>query len=265
MSTAIMSINAKLNGIEITFTGKPSAAVRDTLKGSGFRWHKAKKIWYAKDTEARRKIAETIASGAEAPAETLPDTSDWTGETLPGYMGGTAWRGSKSDRYLYGANLSKAIRDDLKAHGIKGVSIRVETFAGGQHITATIKATEADFIPLETWAAGKTIIDFLEYGYVVLRDWSRIDIEDFESMAPDKQREIFNLNARRAYENQVSGSYDINHYHLDKYDTFTAGFSAKVNAVHECIKSWNYDESNGMVDYFNTNFYYTLKIKRADR
>ena len=29
MSTAIMSINAKLNGIEITFVGKPSAAARE--------------------------------------------------------------------------------------------------------------------------------------------------------------------------------------------------------------------------------------------
>ena len=216
MSTAIMSINAKLNGIEITFAGKPSAAVRDTLKGSGFRWHKAKKIWYVKDTEARRKIAETIASGTEAPAETLPDTSDWGGvfDAAGGYMGGGSWRGSKSAHHMTGAELNKAIRNDLKAHGIKGVSLKK---GGYSHIDVTITATDADLTP-----EGITDCDY----------WS----------------------------------IQVNQYAIDKYsDRFTPGFLDKVKAVNACVNSYRYDESNAMVDYFCSNFYYSIKVKRADR
>jgi len=54
--------NEELHGIEITFKEKPEKAVRDMLKSVGFRWHNAKQLWYAKETEARVKVAEMVCA-----------------------------------------------------------------------------------------------------------------------------------------------------------------------------------------------------------
>lgn len=68
---ATYEINKNLNGIEITFEGCPSESIRDMLKLNGYRWHRQKKIWYAKYSEWREKIAAMVCKDAEA--ETAPE------------------------------------------------------------------------------------------------------------------------------------------------------------------------------------------------
>lgn len=60
-------INEEFNGIEITFESKPAEDIRSTLKENGFRWHKAKGLWYAKQNAQRLELAEILAAGKEAP------------------------------------------------------------------------------------------------------------------------------------------------------------------------------------------------------
>lgn len=60
------AINQEFNGIEITFEQKPEESIRESLKQLGFRWHKAKKVWYAKRTEEREKAAADLAEGKGA-------------------------------------------------------------------------------------------------------------------------------------------------------------------------------------------------------
>lgn len=47
---------------------------------------------------------------------------------------------------LYGADLSAAIRADIKAAGLKGVTVKCKSYSGGQSITATIRTSPADYI-----------------------------------------------------------------------------------------------------------------------
>jgi hypothetical protein len=54
--------NEELHGIEITFKEKPEKSIRDMLKSVGFRWHNTKGLWYAKETEARVKVAEMVCA-----------------------------------------------------------------------------------------------------------------------------------------------------------------------------------------------------------
>ena len=69
-------LNAALQGIEISFDSKPGSAVLDALKEAGFRWHHAKKIWYAKQTPARIALAESFGSVADSnPAPVAPETA----------------------------------------------------------------------------------------------------------------------------------------------------------------------------------------------
>lgn len=65
---ATITLNNELNGIEITFPEKPLQNVLATLKQNGFRWHKQKKVWYAKNTPERLEVAQAIADGKEIEA-----------------------------------------------------------------------------------------------------------------------------------------------------------------------------------------------------
>ena len=57
---ASLVFNKELNGIELYFDKKPLQTIIDSLKNAGFRWHKLKKCWYAKQSEKALKIAQSI-------------------------------------------------------------------------------------------------------------------------------------------------------------------------------------------------------------
>jgi len=57
---ASLVFNKELNGIELYFDKKPLQTIIDSLKNAGFRWHKFKKCWYAKQNEKTLKVAQSI-------------------------------------------------------------------------------------------------------------------------------------------------------------------------------------------------------------
>jgi len=52
-----ITTNARFNSREILFSCKPSEAVRDALKAIGFRWNRARGIWYGYSTEDEIRAA----------------------------------------------------------------------------------------------------------------------------------------------------------------------------------------------------------------
>ena len=64
--------NKELNGIEVSFETKPDKAILAALKSHGFRWHKVKKIWYAKATPERREAVQNIKDGKIEPVKKEP-------------------------------------------------------------------------------------------------------------------------------------------------------------------------------------------------
>lgn len=60
-----MTINNEKNGIELSFEGKPSEAIRTALKNLGFRWHGQKKLWYAKKSDERMALAQELSGGSD--------------------------------------------------------------------------------------------------------------------------------------------------------------------------------------------------------
>lgn len=54
--------NKEHNGIEIRFDNKPAEEIRAKLKENGFRWHRKKAVWYAKNTPERLTLAENIGA-----------------------------------------------------------------------------------------------------------------------------------------------------------------------------------------------------------
>ena len=55
----------------------------------------------------------------------------------------------------------------------------------------------------------------------------------------------------------------VNQYR-DYDERFTDDFNKKLNLFYQITHSFNYDESNAMVDYFNVGFYYGIYVKCKD-
>ena len=55
-----VNLNKQLNGIELIFQEKPSTEILTMLKGNGFRWHRQKKLWYAKVTDERKAFVKEL-------------------------------------------------------------------------------------------------------------------------------------------------------------------------------------------------------------
>lgn len=52
----------------------------------------------------------------------------------------------------------------------------------------------------------------------------------------------------------------VNQYR--EYDErFTADYNRKLRFLYQITNSFNYDNSNGMVDYFDCGFYYSIYVK----
>lgn len=249
--TYTISKNPKFDSLEITFDDKPSEAVRSALKALRFRWHSVKKLWYGFARESEVVNAILSASPAEEAADVVTD----------GYLGGGAVYGSKSNRHLYGADLANAIRADLKAAGIKGVTIARKN----GNIQATIKTTAADLLTEEQFINQYTVTG--SFGWVDYTDENgltkTVSLCDYYSLPADLMERIRIDHAKREYARDYAHTASLNHYHLDKYQGFSDAGLRRIHAVNNIISAYRWDESNSMVDYFSTNFYYCIYTKPA--
>ena len=218
------------------------------------RWNPKKGCWYG--FAAQNDILAAIGEHDNELGGTISD----------GYLGATRWDGNKSGKYLHGAELSKAIREELKAQGIKGVSVSCKTFSGGQEITVKVKAAAEDFISRE-----KYINDYDAGKYGLRAAW--FVTEDGESIhhtalfsdkySNEEQHRIIRSHAAREYDSAVSGRTEINHYRIDVNKIYTEAFRVKLHRINAVLDAYHYDDSNSMVDYFDTNFYRNITVVAA--
>lgn len=257
-TTYNITYNAQYDSHEVTFESKPATAVLDALKALKMRWNPKKACWYgfAKESE----ILSAILDNGEGETITGEKTEGATVYT-DGYLGGGAVYGSKSNLHLYGTDLAKAIRADLKAAGIKGVTVASKHGS----IRATITTNAADVVTEDEFIADYRVND--SFGWLEYFDENgrRTDyhIADYYNLPAEMREKIRLENARREYARDYANSASLNHYYIDKYTGFTDAGRAKIKAVIAIIAAYRYDESNGMVDYFNTNFYFDVYTKPA--
>ena len=75
----------------------------------------------------------------------------------------------------------------------------------------------------------------------------------------DYNEHVLNEN-ERMYDYQ--GELQVNHYHLEHYEGILSGKAIELlKRARRIVDSYNYDNSNAMVDYFDTNFYYDIRIQ----
>lgn len=255
--------NHQYNSREVYFDGKPSRATLDALKSLKMRWNHVKACWYgyAQECDLINAIIANDRDGEDITGEKTEGATVYT----DGYLGGGAVYGSKSDKHLYGADLSKAIREDIKAAGIKGASVRCKSYSGGQSITVTLSLPASAYVSAKQFAAE----------YRVSTSFCWIDYEDEDGkiqtihvdkyysreISAEEQEKIRIAAAKYAYKREAESENDLNVYYIDKYKVYTPETIENIKKVNSIIAAYRYDESNAMVDYFETNFYYTICTK----
>lgn len=243
--------NAEYGSLEIYFSDKPNQMIRDALKLLRFRWHNIKKCWYGFADET--KLRDAIIN-ASADQNSVVVTE--------GYLGAVAVYGTKSNRHLYGSDLSAAIRQEFKAAGLKGVTVKCKTYSGGQSLTITAKTTDADFVGRDEYIA--TYRPSYGMGWIPLGDHESMHVDEFFALDPNGDGEnIRRAAAAYAYKVATTCSQQINHYHLDKYTEYKPAFLEKLRKINEIVTAYHYDDSNSQADYFDTNFYYTICAQPA--
>lgn len=251
--------NAKFDSYEVTFESKPATSVLDALKALKMRWNPKKACWYGFAKE--HEIVNAILENGEGETITGEKTEGATVYT-DGYLGGGAVYGSKSNLHLYGADLSKAIREDIKRAGIKGVSVRCKSYSGGQSIGVTVTLRPDEFVSLAEYVGKYEITPENTWIYTGNGEPIFVDYY-FGQLSAQEQEKTRVAAAEYAYERMTTRENRVNEFYIDEETHFTPETLAKIKNIQAIICAYRYDESNGMVDYFDTNFYYNIYTKPA--
>ncbi len=238
--------NAQYNSTEIYFDGKPSDAVRSALKELRFRWHSVKRCWYGYASEETIAAAITGTTTEEEPVSVIGD----------GYMGGGAIYGSKSHKHLFGADLSAAIREDLKKADIKA-TCKIHTYSGGQSLTVTLKTTDADYLPFG---------QYLDKFRLNCSGWITFGPGTDDYIHSDKYWELDGNERERIRQAAAAYQYAKDTTQestpsVGRIDWLTDEAKAVVERIDAIVSAYRYDKGNCMVDYFDTNFYYDIRLK----
>ena len=68
--------NKEKNGIELKFNDIPSVEIRTELKNNGFRWHRLKKVWYAKQTQKILDFVNILKAPKNKEVEKVEDNKE---------------------------------------------------------------------------------------------------------------------------------------------------------------------------------------------
>lgn len=257
--------NHQYNSREVYFDGKPSRETLNALKALKMRWNHVKACWYgfAQECDLINAIISNDRDGEDITGEKTEGATVYT----DGYLGGGAVYGSKSDKHLYGADLSKAIREDIKAAGIKCASVRCKTYSMGQSITVTLSLPKSAYVTKEQFGVDYRVPTSASWIYYEDEDGKSqtIYIDKYYSreISAEQQEKIRISAAALEYHREAESENGVNYYHIDKYKVYTAETIEIIKKVNSIITAYRYDESNAMVDYFDTNFYYYIVTKPA--
>lgn len=194
---------------------------------------------------------------------------EYTTEASDGYMGAIKTTGSKSQLYLRDAELSKQIRQALQAVlapelSKSDVRVRKESYSMGRTIHITLRLDKNKYAPTRD-EYKQIVVENIKrqrYNWIQNGDGKEVFHEAYWGMTEEEKRKAEQATAeQQAIWNYGRDTVDINHYHIDKEDMLTEDGKEIVRVANQVIKAFNYDDSNSQVDYFDTNFYYNLKVE----
>lgn len=245
--------NDQFNSKEIYFDGIPGVKTRDSLKALKFRWHGQKKCWYgyATDEQIKEACGDVLV---------IPETKIVEPGSL--YQG---WEGGNAHVWHNDQELKKLILDDCKRVGIKA-SIR---FKNAGYLTSFIMTISISSDHIKTYEEYKKEFNIYRHGGIWPGyidgdgNYKSIHIDQFEAIEdPAEKAELLEKITRHSYDMEVSDLTHSKYYSHDGRLVLTDAGNEIFKTVYDIVSSYNHDQSNGMIDYFDRSIYdsYTFKI-----
>ncbi len=248
MTTYRIENNEQYNSKEIYFEGIPEKETREALKALKFRWNPKKVCWYgfATDEEITKACGEVL---------TIPAYERTEVGTI--YEG---WKGGNNNKWSTDEELKKFILADLKKCGIKA-TIRFHRGGYTTAFTITVTIKPEHIKDFNTWK--KT-------HYIDYHGWNCYTDEagTINSIYGDKlynceDAELLDNIAHTQYKLEVDRLTASGCYHKTAEKVLTDEGNAILHAVTEIIDSYNHNNSNGQIDYFDVSFYEHITFKIA--
>lgn len=240
--------NKEYNSNEVYFDGVPGKETREALKALKMRWNPKKGCWYgfATTEEIERACGDVL---------TIPEAKRTEQGTL--YEG---WQGGNNNKWTTDEQLKKYILADLKRCGIKA-TMRFQRggYTTAFAVTLTIKA---DMI--------RTYEDWKKDHRIAWYDWNyytdeagKVQAIYGDKLINCKDAELLDNIAKTEYKMELERLTDHATYHAGTLRILTDEGNAILNTAQQIINSYNHDNSNAQIDYFDTSFYHTIYFKAA--
>lgn len=119
--TATYTLKAEKNGVEIRFDSKPAAAILDALKAAGYRWSRARRLWWAHQSPESLEAAQAVTEG-RIDAEASKDTNK-AATPVMGLWERTRWTpgpgGDECHAHTVGSNYKRGLSNKEIAATVK--------------------------------------------------------------------------------------------------------------------------------------------------
>lgn len=194
------------------------------------------------------------------------------GETFDGYMGATGWKGKNYDANLDIKEIAKIVRSQFrkKFPGYK-ISARISRFSGGQSLDVMIWMHKSDLMPKDEFVQKATQNPWKFIGGTSV--WVSAPDENGKLQTYDRD-DVFYRWSKEQLADFFSRYYD---YFITEYSKSESYYSISYTGANNTIvplindeplkyvqglmNSFNYDDSNSMVDYFSVSFYDHISYK----
>lgn len=232
--------NEEKNGIELYFEAIPTKAEREELKINGFRWHNVKKCWYRKE----KKTSEGIKTGVH--------------ENEKGYCRG-AWTGNNYNGNLTLKEIAKKIKNELKRlYPDVTFSITSELYSMGQSLHIYLMSAKKDIFKSVNQAIedadGKSVCYNRIYAHP--ENWEGLSDWDVEQ----------SKRAIESIKSEIEKKYlQVNQYNIENELTLNDYGKELLKKAYELAKTFNYNDSDSQIDYFDTNFYLHLNVGKWNK
>ena len=173
------------------------------------------------------------------------------------------WKGGKAGTWHSDKELKAFLMADFKKAGIKA-SVRFNRAGYLTSITVTITISANDVKSFEAWAEDwrPSFSGWLCYTNEAGRVES-IFAERFYGMSEAEQAKLLPNIKRTEYDAEVRRLTECGCSHSGKEDVLTDNGNKIFETVQAIVTSYNHDQSNGQIDYFDRDIYdhYTFKVK----
>ena len=187
------------------------------------------------------------------------------GENFDGYMGSIGWQGKNASLNLDIKEVAKIIRTQFKKkYPEYKISARISRFSGGEDINIVVTVPKSLLMPEQEF------VDMCvqnPYGYIrgyrwigCYDDngkWVQYQAEEIGKMSTEERQDFFTRYYEHTVDRYTNDEYDKISYRGEEDAEWPIPLKddSALQYVYSLMKSFNYRDSNSMVDYYSTNFY----------